>query len=235
MHLHKSYENLSSQQNLKLIRECLREINQLGRQKFGDELKQQQGILARLKKILFFYPNTIGISVFVLCLIFITICIVIANLVNLLWIRITLFIIGSFLYLPLPIFIEFITPKFDMKSEERWGRVLGVYLSKTGLNLKQTERNIKRTLFYYSQEGKPIRFFVDLFWGGIFVSCLSEPTFLKALVTGSILEIFNANPAGAICIVILPFLYLFYFVNYKRPITWMEYIVNEIELASFDA
>jgi hypothetical protein len=234
MPLPQNFQNLRPQENFQLIRECLHETNKFGKEKFVHEFTQQQVSLAPLKKALFFHPNIISMVVFIISLILLIISLIIPNFIfmKIFWIRLTFFIIISFFYLAIPIFLERITPKFDMDWDERWGRVLSGYLSKTGLSLKQTERNIKRAILYYSRKSQPIGFINNLLWSGIFVGCLPERDFQNALITMSVPEILNANFFGAVCIIILPVVYVYYFVNYKIPIAWMENVVAQIELES---
>lgn len=225
-------QNLPQQKTFQLVHECLRETNNIGKEKFANDLKKRKGMLARLRQFLFLHPNSIFLVILIFTLVLLGSAIIIRNFVNIFWFRLSFLFMCTPLYLMIPLFLERITPKFEMGWDERWSRVLGSYLSKTQLNdnVDQAKRNIKKAILYYSREGKSIGFIVNLMWGGIFIGCLPEPSFQKALITMSVSEIFHANLFGSVCLLFLPFVYVHYFVYYEIPIAWMEHVLAQIEL-----
>jgi hypothetical protein len=231
MSLSKKSSNPTKKRPYHLICECLRETNELGKEKFSENLRNRKGMMSKIRLFLFLHPYFCFVTpVIIFGLILFGITFLVRNLEFSYGIRLVLILIFISLYAAFLISLQWLTPKFDMSFNERWGGVVGCYLRKTGLNLAQAERDIKRDIQRYKREGLPFLFFVNLLWGGIFVGCLPDPEFQKALMTMPFEKIFDANPFGAACMVLAPFIYTFYFIKYDFPIAGMEYVIDQIEL-----
>jgi uncharacterized membrane protein YagU involved in acid resistance len=217
-----------------LIQESLRETNIEGRENLSERLGNRKGKMSQVKHFLFLHPTFHFLSTVTIGVIIIYIASIVGNLEMSNEIRLALVLIFISLYAAWPIFLNRVTPKFDMSFEETWGRVVGKYLWKTGYNLVQAERSIKREILRYKRESRPVNFIVNLLWGGVIIGCLPDPIFQKALMTTSLVEILNTNPFGGVCIILMPFIYQYYFVNYDIPIAWMESAVDQIELEKID-
>ncbi|MBD2307204.1 hypothetical protein H6G17_17040 [Chroococcidiopsis sp. FACHB-1243] len=233
-----------------LIRECVHETNYLGKERFANTLKQQEGKIPKIRHFLFLHPTSILLIVFLITtIVFLGSSLIVRNFVNILWIRLLFILSFSFIYITIPVFVQIITPKFDMKWEERWGQVFNSYLHKIELTsaqaelslseqqklrFKKAELSLKKAILYYSRTGKPISLFIKLLFGGIFIGCLPDPEFQKALISMSLSVIWDTNLFGAISILILPCVYIPYFAIYDVPITLMEQIVTQIELVGVD-
>lgn len=157
---------------------------------------------------------------------------IIRTFVENLLIRLLFVLFCILIYLIIPLFVVRITPKLDMGLHERWSRVMGCCMKEENWdnNVKQAKRDINRAILSYRWESKPLGFFVNLLWGGIFIGCLPDPNFQKALMTISFSEIFQANLFGSMCLLFLPFIYIYYFVNFETPIAWMELVIAQIEI-----
>lgn len=119
-----------------------------------------------------------------------------------------------------------------MGLHERWSRVIICCINSDDWynNIPELKRDINRAILSYTWEGKPLSFIVNLLWGGIFIGCLPDPNFQKALITMSITEIFKANLFGALCLILLPFIYIYYFINYEVPIAHMGLVIAQVEI-----
>lgn len=215
---HKTYQR---------VRECLLETNNLAKESFAEELRQRAGLLARFRLFLFLNSNIIFL-VFIVLLMGITYFI--SNFVNVLWIRVVFVCFLLLLYFALLLFVR-ITPKLEMDLHERWSDVMNCCMRSENWNnnLKQMKRDINRAILSYRWEGKALDIFVNLLWGGIVIGCLPDPEFQKALITLSPLEIFQANFFGSIYLLFLPFIYIYYLVNFDNPIARMEIIIAQIQ------
>ena len=236
MHSSQSSQNLSHRKNYQLICECLDETNKRGKEKVAEKLKNHGGKLAQLSRWILLKPiisiPILYIAVAIICvfIFFITAYFAIAALI-----RVILFSFLFVLHLAAPIVLyQWNVSKLEMEWDERWGKAIGNYLSKTNLSPIQAERRIKRTTLHYSRKGRPISLIVNLLGGGIFIGCLPDPAFQKVLITLSLPEIFEVNPFGASCIVILPFIYFYYLIKYYLPVAWMEQLAIQIELEGLD-
>lgn len=67
-------------------------------------------------------------------------------------------------------------------------------------------------------------------WGGIVIGCLPDPAFQAALMTTAIPNILDANPFGGVCLIILPFVYIFYFTTFQTPIIRLEILTSVMEI-----
>lgn len=125
-----------------------------------------------------------------------------------------------------------ITPKLDINLYKLWFFVLErcQQKPKKWSNLKIIKRDIKKALFLYLWEGKPLNFFINLMWGGIVIGCLPDPAFQTALGTMSISDMITANLFGDVCLLILPFAYIFYFITFQTPIVRLEIITSVMEI-----
>ena len=127
-----------------IIKECSKQTKEKGREDFQEELSQNKSIVHRFRLFLFTHPNFIFL---VILLLFLAIFIA-APIVNNLYadrfiVRLLFFLFFIALYLSTTISLLIITPKFNMNWNERWRRIIGLFLQKTQLNLVQAKRKIK--------------------------------------------------------------------------------------------
>ncbi len=235
MHSSQGSQNPSHRKTFQLICECLDETKKLKKEKVTEKLKDYGGKLAQLQRLLIIYPRTSSSVLLIVNFVFFVASLLIINYFPIPdEIRLTLFCIFFVLYFAIPIFLEWHISQFNMEWDEKWGRVLGSYLDKTNLNPIQAERRIKRAIRYYSSKGRPFSFIVNLLGSGIFIGCLSDPAFQKALMTMSWTEIYKANLLGAVCTVVMPLIYYYCIIKYDIPIAWMENVAMQIELEGLD-
>ena len=215
------------------IRNCLSETNKAGKEEYASKLRKLKGELAQFRLSLFLYPTTLFVIVILITLAFLVITLIIKSFAELLWVRV-FFCFLCVLYLLTPLILLWITPKFEMDFDTRWSKVLNSYQKKIGLSDSQAKYNLKRAILYYTRQCQPLKFFVNLMWGGIFIGCLPDLKFQQAIISFlaevSFLKLFSANPFGAACLVSLPFIYTYYFVRYEIPVIWMEHVITQIEL-----
>jgi hypothetical protein len=222
----------SHQKTYEMVRQCLEKTNKENREEVADQLKQLQGKLAQLRYFLFTQPYSITLISIVIVIFFLFIAFIINILEGNIFIRFAFIIIYAIFALTIPIYLDMLTPKVKVELDERWKEVLDKYLTVTTLqnDMNKAKQNFKRAILYYSEEGKPVNFLVNLLWGGIIIGCLPDPAFQKALITFSPSIIWNANPLGSIGLICLPFIYTYYYVRYDLPIAWLENILAQIEL-----
>lgn len=234
MALFQNSQNIPQIKTFKEIRECLRETNKAGKDEFTYDLKKQlKGRFARFRLFLFLNPNSFfGICILV-SLTFIGITSILISFNNSFGVRI-FFLFLCTLYLSIPLLLDVITPKFDMEFDARWSGVLNSYQKKSVLSDDQVKHNVKRAFSYYTRQAQPLKFFINLTWGGIFIGCLPDPDFQQAIVcffmTMSFPKLFEANWFGSLCLVSIPFIYTYYCIHYKIPVIWMENVITQIEL-----
>jgi hypothetical protein len=177
----------------------------------------------------FYFLSCTEILLIVIFFVISSLIVIIKNI----WISSGFLIFCLIAFLSIPIILKTNTPKLELEWDEQWKKVLEEYLKKTNLQNNKTNKakqNLKRAILYYRREGKPINFFVNLLWGGIFIGCLPDPAFQKALITGNPITIWDANPLGAIGVLSLPFIYTYYHVRYDIPIAFLENVLSQIEL-----
>ena len=232
----------SHKKTVQLVRDCVRETNYLAKERFANALKQRKGKISQIRRFLFLHPTRALLLILALTtVVFLISYLIILNLINVLWVRLLFILTFGFFYIAITIFVPVITPKFNMEWEERWGQVLNSYLHKIALTpaqaelsiseqqelrLNKAEFSLKKAILYYRRKAKPINIIIKLLFGGIFIGCLPDPDFQKALITMSPSVIWNTNPLGAISILILPCICLYYSVIYDLPIAWMEQVEN---------
>jgi hypothetical protein len=225
-----------------LIRKGLKETHALDGEKTSNALSEEKGWLAFLRKSLLEKPLITCLVITIFLLIFIGLgALVIQKLINNIYVRLLYFLFAAFLYAFVPIFVQIITPKSDMGYDEIWSRTVSFYLRETGIDndqkytsnlekLNEARRRIKRGIHHYRRQGEWLSFIMNLMWGGVFIGCLPDPEFQKALVTLSPIEIWNKNQFGAFSLLLLPFIAAFYSSFYGLPIAWMEQIASQVEL-----
>ncbi len=231
MRLFQNARNRPHQKNYRRVLQCLLETNNLAKEELNNELQQREGLLARFKYFLFLKPNIILLVPFIVFLVLLPPAYIIRNFVNVLWIRLLFVFFCAFLYVMIPLFLQRITPKLDMELHELWAGVISCCQREENWknNLKQIKRDINRAILSYRWEGKPLGFIANLLWGGVFIGCLPDPDFQKALITMSFSQVFQANLFGSMCLIFLPFIYIYYFINFETPIARMEIIISQIE------
>lgn len=232
MRLFQNTQNQPHQKTYQRVYNCLLETNNVAKDKLSEKLKQQKGLLAQFKYLLFVKPNIILLIPFVIFLCLLPPTYIIYTFQENSLIRQLFMLFCILIYLIIPLFVVRITPKLDMGLHERWSKVMSCCMKTENWNnnLKQAKRDINRAILSHRWEGKPLGFFVNLLWGGIFIGCLPDPDFQKALITMSFSTIFQANLFGSMCLLFLPFIYIYYFVNFETPIAWMELIIAQIEI-----
>jgi hypothetical protein len=240
MHLNQKNNKVTPKETYKIICECLEETHALDRGKTSDILEREEGPLAFLRQNLFHKPLITNLVVTgfvgILSLLFLVVSL---KLNNSIYMRLVYIFIVVFMYFSLMIFLLKVSPKYEMEYDERWSRTVSSYLMKTNIDfkfcttpekLKEARRRIKRGINYYNREGTPLKITMNFVGGGIVIGCLPDPNFQKALITYSILEIFSKNQLGAVSILILPIIAVFYSSFYGLPIAWMEQVISQIEL-----
>jgi len=219
----------------KSVCKCLVETNNIAKEILKDKLKRkgkQEGYFAQLRYLLFTHPNTIFLIPFLLFLILLVPAYIIRTFVENLLVRLCFVFFCILLYLLLPLLLLKITPKLNLGLHKRWSKVIGCCMRSENWNnnTAQFKRDINRAILSYLWEGKPLGFIVNILWGGIFIGCLPDPDFQEALITMSLNEIFKANLFGALCLILLPFVYIYYFINYDTPIAQMELVIAQLEI-----
>jgi hypothetical protein len=141
-------------------------------------------------------------------------------------------VIASIPYFGVPFFLEKITPKVEFSYEILWSNVVSKYLHYENLNGKLYEAKIrlKRARQYYIDQGRPLKFMIQLLWGGIIIGCLPDKEFQEVLITLDPLVICKENPLGGLSLISLPFILVRYHIKYDLPIAWLENTLAQIEL-----
>ncbi|MCU0536570.1 MAG: hypothetical protein MUD14_22000 [Hydrococcus sp. Prado102] len=216
----------------KLVRKCLEETNKEYIKKLDNRLKRKKGIKSRFEYFLFTQPYINILVSIILFYLFLFIGYFIVIYFKETWIRLVFLASYIIFSLAIPIIITILTPKVKRIWDKQWKKNLQKYLEKTQLQNKKNEakQRFNRAILYYRRKGKPINFLVNLLWGGIIIGCLPDTTFQEALTTTKPVPIWNANPLGAIGLIVLPFVYIYNSVRYDIPIAWLENILAQIEL-----
>jgi hypothetical protein len=148
------------------------------------------------------------------------------------------------------VFLELvIIPKSEMEYDELWSLTVSKALSKLSneknelieakhinhLNdiqkLKYLERVIQRSISYYHREGELLGYILKFLGGGVFIGCLPDSKFQKTLLSfPNIIAIWNVNPFGAICLIVILFISPLYFFRYNLPKVWMGHVIAQIKI-----
>ncbi|MGF1603880.1 MAG: hypothetical protein ACFCU8_18040 [Thermosynechococcaceae cyanobacterium] len=223
-----------------LIRECLKETHVLDKDKTSEKLSKEKGVIAFLRKSLF--EKSLQTYFTIIAAFFLVIIIgggIVSAITDSIYVRLIYILAITILYLSLIFFLQKITPRQVMGYDERWSNVTRSFCYKTNIDskygsntqkLNEVRRRIQRAINYYGREGEPLRFIINLMWGGIVIGCLPDPIFQKALVTLSPIEIWSTNQFGAFSLLIVPFIAGFHYSRYGLPMIWMEQVVSQIEL-----
>lgn len=224
----------------KLTKKCFQDIHSVDKNRTSERLRKQSGWLARLRYYLFEKPLRSHFHLLIGFLILLFLGGFIVRLVDNAIIKAISFIVLSLLYFWISIFLYLITPSPDMDYDERWSKninrikkVLGEdrqHLSKQE-NLKYIKRRIQKSINHYRRNGEPTKFVVDLMWGGVFIGCLTDTKFQKALLFfPDIPKIWDANPFGMIALMSILFIGPIYHFKYRIPKIWIEQVIAQIEL-----
>ncbi|NJM66194.1 MAG: hypothetical protein HC851_11335 [Acaryochloris sp. RU_4_1] len=238
----KPLANESVEKARNLLYKSLEDVRVLHAEKIRDELAQKKGLVAYLRYFLFTKPfrtNFVISSFAFICFLLVAI---VVKAVNNIWISLIYVLLVVIVWATLTIFIYVITPKPDIKYDKRWSDVVSSILSRSTeisktreeLTLKELKQILKRAIRYYHRNGEPLKFLLNLFWGGIFVGCLPDSNFQEAMIEAfSTLQpmiIWNQNKFGALCLLFVPFLSLIYHFRYGLPKVWLEHVLFQIEV-----
>jgi uncharacterized membrane protein len=201
----KFYNRSPHQQTFQLVRQSLRETNELAKARLIEHLKakkeyskQSKGTLSKLniwlralQYNLFLEPTIISWISLIFGLTFITLSILLAwlgttfktNSNFLITLFAYVFIFFIFFWLISMIFLLFITPKLEISWEQRWKQAKHQYLKKIQGDEKLARGNVKRAITYYRHKNQLLRFFWNLLWGGILIGCLPDKEFQNAVIT----------------------------------------------------
>ena len=222
------------EKTFQLIKEGLKENKQTYREAFTDTLRHKEGNWSKLKYKLFVHPNSIfwvqiGITIII---------IIFAQLLNIKegnkWSQLIFIIVSMTILFTIPFLLIKITPKFEIGWDKLWPKVLGYYLAQSGNDIKKAKQSLKRAILYYRREGKVLNLLVNFLWGSIFIGCLPDSNFQKALMslvnTLNVIGFLETNLFGGISVLITPFLSIFYLIKYELPAAWMQNVLTQIEL-----
>lgn len=124
-----------------------------------------------------------------------------------------------------------IKPKYKAEWHEHYYRIYKCFLQEAELNKLQARKSLKRDLHSYIYKSQYSKFIINLLWGGIVVgAAASDLDFQKAILNMSISEMYKYNIFATCCMVILPFVYLYYSSRYEVPIARIKNILLQIDI-----
>ena len=224
----------------KLIRRSFQDIHTVDAKRTRERLKKQSGWLARLRSYLFEQPLKSYFYILISFSLLLLFGAIVVREFDDIVIRALFFIVSSLLYFLISTFLYLITPNPDMDYDERWKlnlRRIKQELQDPNKNLSEVEElqyiktRIQRSINHYHRNGGPAKFIIELMWGGIFIGCLPDTKFQKALLFfPDMPKIWATNPFGAIALVSVLFIGPIYHFKYRIPKVWMEQVIIQIEL-----
>jgi hypothetical protein len=221
---------MSPQETYRYILQAIRTVKILDKKTTSLEIEQNRGWLTRLQFVLLEYPlrsyGFLGlISLVIWGLFFLVFQKVEAT--NL--IRLACF--SSWILVSISLFVLLVklTPKSKMTMLERWFFVFIRFQILTSLKSSEAKRKIKESIKYFTTESRPI-YWMICFAGGIFINCLSNSDFWKALLSFSPIKILQSNEAGFLSLSFLLFCGSYYLIKYDLPRAWMQNTLDSIEL-----
>jgi hypothetical protein len=154
--------------------------------------------------------------------------------------RFAFFLLTLFPYVFYSVKLIKMVPKSPVGYDKRWSTILIRFLSNSKItethsynNNKQCQeakRRLTTSIQYYQRESEVIKFFMTVIGSGILMETLADKEFQVALYDFSAAKLFDINPLGSICLIVSPFVFIYYIARYYLPIAWMQQIVDQIEL-----
>lgn len=224
----------------KLVRASFQDIHIVDGKRTSERLKKQSGWVTRLRCHLFEKPVISYVYLFVGFIVLHLFGVKIVIDSNDVIVRILFCLMSTLLYFSVSIFLYLITPDPDMDYEERWKSKLRLIKNnlkehKDSFNkqdeLQFIKYRIQKSINYYGRNGEPVKFLLELMWGGIFIGCLPDKSFQEVLVFfPNIFKIWAINPFGTIALIFVLLIGPIYHFKYRIPKIWMEQVITQIEL-----
>jgi hypothetical protein len=203
--------------------------------KTRDWNNRKENFLVYTKQFFLYKPFSTRVILYLVCSILFYVLVRVFNSIPNASIQLAGKILGFIIYFCITISLIKRIPRPLVEYEETWKTTLAYYLEESKINKKyhsQSEKykeakyRLRTATRYYRQKGEFLLFFINLLWGGIFVGCLPDKDFQQSLMTLSIFKIFDANPFGLVCILLLPIMSLYYFRTSGLPAIWIQQIVD---------
>lgn len=227
---------MTPQEIYRIICEKLREVESLERELIINNLKQEQGGLAKLK--LFLYKNSFKIYLslllipFFLWLIFGVL--LKAEKADKLAIQEYL-VIGLILTVVVSVFNGFLvkfTPKSEMESHVKFSFAAQGLQKQTYLRTSEAKRRLEEAVNYYQKQWQFL-YYILLFCIGILIDSVSSNSdFFKAILLLSPLKIYQASEVGAWALLTWLVGGFIYLKQCALPCAWIQNTARQIRITN---
>lgn len=234
----------SAQKTFNLLCRSLEKVRQEAREKMVNELSKNTNLIGQLRYLLFTKP--LRTSLVQNCFAFVVFLIIgaIVKAINNIEANVIYSLFVTILWSFVGIFMTIITPKPNIGHDERWSEVklsmlqssqsMEILGTNKEVTIKELKKIIKRAIRYYRLDGEPLKFLLNLSWGGIFIGCLPDPDFQVAMIEAfrkiNPVIIWNQNKFGAISLLFIPIIGVIYRSRYGLPKGWLEHVLFQIEV-----